>query len=143
MSRLWESGILTNALTPSKLNAVPTYPWSNVAPFSSVPSFIPSVSIALFSPRHQLISFGARGTHVCPIADSHANIEMRSESPREPSFDLTLASLNSGYGFFSRHSPDPSRCEARIVPSGVFSNGKSRVACAVGGQNRQSSAPTR
>jgi hypothetical protein len=35
----------------------------------------------------------------------------------------------------------PDRCETRIVPSGVLSNGKSRTACAAGGQNRQLTAP--
>ena len=35
----------------------------------------------------------------------------------------------------------PDRCETRIVPSGVLSNGKSRPACAAGGQNRQLTAP--
>ena len=35
----------------------------------------------------------------------------------------------------------PDRCETRIVPPGVLSNGKSRTACAAGGQNRQLTAP--
>jgi hypothetical protein len=35
----------------------------------------------------------------------------------------------------------PDRCETRIVPSGVLSNGKSRAAGAAGGQNRQLTAP--
>ena len=35
----------------------------------------------------------------------------------------------------------PDRCETRIVPSGVLSNGKSRTAWAARGQNRQLTAP--
>ena len=37
----------------------------------------------------------------------------------------------------------PDRCEARIVPPGVLSNGKSRAASVAGGRNRQWTAPTR
>src|SRR5947199_271141 len=55
-SKLGASGTFTNAATPSKLNACPTMPLANVAPFWSVPLLPSCISLALPSPGHQLTS---------------------------------------------------------------------------------------
>src|SRR5438046_9283316 len=54
----------TKSFTPSKLNACPTLPAANVAPFCSVPLLPSSISFALPSPGHQLTIFACGGVHV-------------------------------------------------------------------------------
>src|SRR5205823_1461837 len=51
-SKLGESGTRTKSSTPSKLNAWPTIPAANVAPFTNVPLLLPIISLALPSPGH-------------------------------------------------------------------------------------------
>src|SRR5437016_4667204 len=54
----------TKSSTPSKLNACPTLPATNVAPFCRTPLLASSISFAFPSPGHQLIIFGGGGVHV-------------------------------------------------------------------------------
>src|SRR5215510_3462063 len=53
-SRLLASGTCTKSFTPSKLNALLTFPVIMVVPFSNVPSFPFKISAASASPGHQL-----------------------------------------------------------------------------------------
>src|SRR5439155_11124742 len=76
-SRLGASGTFTNAATPSKLNACPTMPLANVAPFWSVPLLPSCMSLALLSPGHQLTSPAGGGVQT-PIIVGQTNFWMRS-----------------------------------------------------------------
>src|SRR5437016_723911 len=75
-SRLGASGTFTNAATPSKLNACPTMPLANVAPFWSVPLLPSAISLALPSPGHQLTSPAGGGVQTTIIV-GQTNFWMR------------------------------------------------------------------
>src|SRR5688500_12313611 len=66
--RLAESARPNLSSTPSKLNACPTLPDANVAPFCSVPSLVPLMSCPLPSPGHQLTN--PAGASTLPDADA-------------------------------------------------------------------------
>jgi hypothetical protein len=70
--RLGASATLTTAPTPSKLNAWPTLPAANVAPFCSVPLLPSALSNAFLSARHQLTKPEGDGTHATAVAISCA-----------------------------------------------------------------------
>src|SRR5437870_2229788 len=86
-SRLGASGTFTNAATPSKLNACPTMPLANVAPFWSVPLLPSCMSLALPSPGHQLTSPAGGGVQATIIV-GQTNFWMRSLRSATKTFPL-------------------------------------------------------
>src|ERR1035438_6263445 len=63
---------------PSKLNAEPTSPGANVAPLSSVPLLVPTMSLASPSPGHQAASPGGGEMQ---SADHARNVAGRKARP--------------------------------------------------------------